>query len=194
MRPAIRPDTPRARWRRPAGFPRVFHDHFAHFQHVAARGQLQGGAGVLLHQQHGDAALVDGPHCFENGAYQQRSQPQRRLVQQKQARFGHQGPADGQHLLLAAGKRTRQLLLALQQAREKIKNPFQGAFAAGLVPDAECAQAQILQHAHGPEDPATLRGLGYAQAHHLMTGQAQQGLALKENLAFTGTHQTADGQ
>ena len=117
-----------------------------------------------------------------------------RLAQQKQARFGHQGPADGQHLLLAAGKRARQLLLALQQAREKIKNPFQGAFAAGLVPDAECAQAQILQHAHGPEDPAALRGLGYAQAYHLMTGQAQQGLAFKENLAFTGTHQTADGQ
>ena len=68
------------------------------------------------------------------------------------------------------------------------------AFATGLVPDAECAQAQILQHAHGPEDPAALRGLGYAQAHHLMTGQAQQGLALKENLAFTGTHQTTDGQ
>ena len=153
----------------------------AHFQHIAARGQLEGRAGVLLHQQHGDALLVDGAHGLEDGTHQERSQAQRRFVQQEQARPGHEGAPDGQHLLLAAGQRARQLLLALEQAREQLEDPLQGPFAAFLVADAEGPQAQVLQHAHGAEHATAFGRLGDAQVHHFVAGVFEQGLAVKDD-------------
>ena len=60
--------------------------------------------------------------------------------------------------------------------------------------DAEGPQAQVLQHAHGAEDPAAFGRLGDAQVHHFVAGVFEQGLAVKDDLPFAGPHKTADGQ
>ena len=80
--------------------------------------QLQGGAGVLLHQHDGHAGLVDFPQSLKNRLDQQRRQAKARFVQQQDARVSHQRPANRQHLLLAAAQRAGQLLAPLGQHRE----------------------------------------------------------------------------
>jgi hypothetical protein len=46
--------------------------------------------------------------------------PRRRLVEQQVAGLGHQRPADGQHLLLAAGQVAGDLLAPLGEPREQL--------------------------------------------------------------------------
>ena len=49
---------------------------------------------------------------------QDRREPERRLVENKKPRLGHQPAADGQHLLFAAGERSGPLGAALAKPRE----------------------------------------------------------------------------
>jgi hypothetical protein len=48
-----------------------------------------------------------------------RGKPFGRLVEDEQARIGHQRPADGQHLLLAARERAGRIGRAARQPREQ---------------------------------------------------------------------------
>ncbi len=76
--------------------------------------------------------------------------------------LGHQGPAHGQHLLLAAGEGAGKLLLALLQAREEGVDPFQVAFDACLVLAGECAHLQVLGDGQAAKDAPAFRRLGHA--------------------------------
>ena len=91
----------------------VFAHHLAYFQHITAGGQAQGGAGVLLHQQHGNAAFIDGPHGFKDGAHQQGGQAQRGFVQQEQARLAE---------LTEQNRQQEQQAATLGSKIEKIQN------------------------------------------------------------------------
>ena len=165
-----------------------------HLHDVAAVGQLERGAGVLLHQQDGHAGrLVDLADGLEDGAHQQRRQPQRGLVEQEQARPGHEGPADGQHLLLAAGEGAGQLLAALVQDREEPRDEPAGLLQPARVAPREGAQVEVLPHRQGAEDAPPLGHLGDAEPHQLVRLDGVDRLPLEVDLAAAGAQQAADG-
>ena len=56
---------------------------------------------------------------FEDFLDHARREAKRRLIEQQQLRVRHQGAADGEHLLLAAGERAGDLTEPLLQAREQ---------------------------------------------------------------------------
>src|SRR5207237_10572815 len=48
--------------------------------------------------------LAEGLQRFGQAGHDDRGQPERQLVDEQELRPGHEGPADGQHLLLATGE------------------------------------------------------------------------------------------
>ena len=81
-----------------------------------------------------------------------RREPERRLVEQQQARARHEGAADREHLLLAARQQARPLTRALGEHREQLVHPARAARAHRGRPRAEAARPQVLLDAHPGED------------------------------------------
>ena len=127
----------------------------AGLQHVGAVRDGQRHFSVLLHQQDRDALFVDFLDDLENLLDQQRGQAHRRLIHQNHLGLSHQGAAHGQHLLLTAGKRARQLALALFQAREALVDIGHRFGHVGGV--GERAHLKILFHRHLGEDVPSFR-------------------------------------
>ena len=72
---------------------------------IDAIGDFEGQRQVLLGDQDCKPHLVPQPGDeVTQDPYDLRRQSFRRLVQQQQARAGHQGASDGEHLLLTAGQ------------------------------------------------------------------------------------------
>ena len=116
----MRPGTPSARrgWSQQLGrF--VLERDLAGLQHVAALRDAERVVRVLLHQQDRGALAVDLGDRLVDPLDEDRRDSHRGLVEQQQLRVGHQGAADREHLLLAAGHRSALLALALLQAREQ---------------------------------------------------------------------------
>src|SRR3974390_2828549 len=91
-------------------------------------GKAQGVEGVLLHQEDGELLLcVEAADSVENLPGDQRRKPERRLVEQEQARPAHQRARDGEHLLLAARKCATALIDALTQARKQSQHALEVA-------------------------------------------------------------------
>jgi hypothetical protein len=73
------------------------------------RAGRQRGAGVLLHQDHRQAGAFELDQHVEDGFHHHWRQPKRGLVQQKQSGTRHECSTNGEHLLLAAAQRAREL-------------------------------------------------------------------------------------
>ena len=85
----------------------------------------------------------------------QRRQAQRGLVEQQQAWARHQGAADGQHLLFAAGHGAGALVGPLAQAREEVERMFQAGLDLFAVLE-ETTHLQVLGDGHvGKDAPAS---------------------------------------
>ena len=125
-------------------------------EHVAVIRDRQGLVGVLLHEQHRGAALVDGPDDGEDLLDEHGRQPQRRLVEQHQDWLGHEAPADGQHLLLAAAQRPGQLRPPLGQDRKARVHALERRLDGALVRARVGAHLEVLQHAQLREELAAL--------------------------------------
>src|SRR5689334_16244327 len=91
---------------------RAGEDDLALLEDVAAVGDAQRLMQILLHQQHADAAFVDRLDQLEHFLRDERHQAERRLVEDDQARLGHQAAGNGEHLLLAATHRAGELATA----------------------------------------------------------------------------------
>ncbi len=134
-------------------------------QHIAAVGQLERLVRVLLHQKDGHPLLAQLLYGVEDLLDDDGSQPEGGLVQQQQTRLTHQGTADGQHLLFAAGHGARSLFQPLVQSREQGKHLIQQGVLLGLV-DEEGPHQQVLLHRQAGEDAAPLRHHGDILAHN----------------------------
>src|SRR5690606_9152157 len=88
--------------------PAVLHD-------VAEVGDVERHPGVLLHDQQGRAALLEGFQQREDFIDDQRRQPERGFVDHDQPGLGHHGAAHDEHLLLAAREVARGTRLELRQ-------------------------------------------------------------------------------
>ena len=84
----------------------------------------------------------------------QRRDAQRRLVHEEQSRSRHQGPADGEHLLLAAGEGAGQLVAPLAQDAEEAVDFFEAVAIAGAVAPAPGVRPQekVLADREGAEN------------------------------------------
>ncbi len=93
--------------------------------------------------------------------HHERRQAERRLVAEQQPGPGHERPADGEHLLLAARERARELAAPLAEHREAIiRRLHAGREAAPEIAAARqgvAAQLQVVEHGEVAEDPAPLR-------------------------------------
>src|SRR5262244_3300113 len=70
---------------------------------VVPVGHRLGKSEILLHQQYGEALLLQARDRAADLLHDHRREALGRLVEQQQPRPGAQDPADGEHLLLAAG-------------------------------------------------------------------------------------------
>ena len=66
---------------------------------------------------------MQGHDRLEHLVDDRRRQAHRGLVEHQHARLGHQGAADGQHLLLAAAHQAGHLAAPFLQAREQVVDP-----------------------------------------------------------------------
>jgi hypothetical protein len=82
----------------------VGEDHPAALQDVATVGDAQGHASILLDQKNGCALGVDVFDDLENFSHDQRCKAKGGFIEKQEFWTGHQSAADGEHLLLAAGK------------------------------------------------------------------------------------------
>ena len=97
----------------------------------------------------------------------ERGQAQTRLVEEQQARLGHQGPSHGEHLLLAAGKGAGQLRVALTKFGEALIDFLQARRLLLLVQaQGQGAELQILVHRQVGEHLPPFRREGEALTDH----------------------------
>ncbi len=123
-------------------------------------GDRQRHRGVLLHQQHPGALAVDLDDEVPNLLHQQRRQPQAGLVEEQVAGVGHQGPADGQHLLLPARQIAGHRLAAVLEDREQPVHPVEvlvDRAARGVG-----AHPEVLLDGELGEDTAAFEHLGHS--------------------------------
>ena len=90
-------------------------------------------------------------------------------------RLGHQGAADRQLLLLAAGERAGRLVGALRQDREQgLHFLARLRSGGGRIAARGGAEPQILRHRQRREDPPAFRHHGEAAAHDLLGVAAER--------------------
>ncbi|MFK4700966.1 hypothetical protein ABIF42_006560 [Bradyrhizobium diazoefficiens] len=147
------------------------------------------------HDQDGQAVLpVQGADRIENLARDQRREPERGLVEQEQAGTAHQGAADRQHLLLAAGQGSAALGVAFLQPWKQIEDAFQRRVALGIGASGGIGtHLEVLRHAHAREDAPSLRRLRDAQMRDLVGGHVGDVAAFVQDLAGTGPRLAEDG-
>ena len=101
---------------------------------------------------------------IKNLIHQNRGKAHGWLIQHQKSGVAHHGPGHGQHLLLTAGKGTCNLLAALLQPGELLKNFFNCAGIlfrrAGIA-----AHFQVLTNRHLLENPSSLRAQSHTKRH-----------------------------
>jgi hypothetical protein len=123
---------------------------------------------VLLHEQDGDPEIANLHQGLGEHVDYARRQPERKLVDQQQLGFAHQGAADRAHLLLAARKRAGGLPPALCQDREQLVDAFEVGAQCIAVTLAVGAHQQVVADAHRTEQPAAFRHVGDPARDHVV--------------------------
>ena len=154
-------------------------------------GNVQGGAGVLLHQQDGGAVLVQLLDDIKNLLHQDGRQAHGRLVQHQQLGVAHQGAAHGQHLLFSAGQRSGDLLAALFQPGKPLEHVVQ-VICTGLTIDIS-THFKVFLHGHLEEDSAPFGNQGQTLGDNLMTRRFDQRFTQKSDISGLAVEQAGDG-
>ena len=118
------------------------------------RGHPQRLAHVLLHQQHGQPGSQDLRQHAVDPLHDHRREAQGQLVEQQHPRVGHQRPADGHRLLLAAGQLRGPLGPPVPHPGEQLVDPLDRPRA---LPRVGRADLQVLLDRERPEQPPAFR-------------------------------------
>ena len=90
----------------------AFHKNFTRRQDVGPVGNVKGRISILFHKQNGGTPFIDFLNSFKDILHQDRGNSQGGFVQEQEARIGHAGPGNGQHLLFTTGEGSRKLLFS----------------------------------------------------------------------------------
>src|SRR5712692_2538510 len=148
----------------------------------------------LFHEQDGQAvATVDLRDAPEDGVHQRGSQAHGRLVEHEQPGTRGEAATDGEHLLLAARQRSRELVAAGGEDGEQLEDA-----AEVVVPPLARARRQrthleVLHHGHGAEHLAPLGDVRDAEPGARVGRDAQEVAAVVEDVAGHGSHRSRDG-
>ena len=172
---------------------RITQNNLPALEHISARGNRESHQRILFDQQDGGPALVDGLDDVKDTLHQDRRQPHRRLIQQQQARMGHDGASHCQHLLLAAREGPRNLTVTLLETREQGEDFLQVLFGFLTVGDAGLsAQVQVFGHPQTRKDAASLRHHRHAHRHDVVRLDRGQVPPFEADRALAGFGQAAD--
>ena len=136
---------------------RAVADDASILQEIATAGDGEPLPGVLLHQQHADAQLLDARQRLEQLLAHERREAQRRLIQQQDVGVRHQRAADGNHLPLATAHGAGELAQALGETRKQGEHALQVLRFPRMGPRRESAEPQIFAHREIGEDAAVFR-------------------------------------
>src|SRR5712691_2451159 len=118
-------------------------------------GEVEGELDVLLDQENRLAFLLQSRDGAAHFGDDQGREAFGGLVHQQHARISHERPPDREHLLLASGKRARQLLQPLFQPWKQLDHALQvprDRHARPLLP----RDGEILAHREGGKNPPAL--------------------------------------
>jgi len=182
----------------PQGRGRPLGDHPPLLHDVGVVGHLERGLGELLHEQHRHPLRLEPADGAEDLLHDDRGQPHGRLVEQHDLGARHEGPADGQHLLLAAGERAGELGAPLLELGEELVDPPE--VAGGLGAEAEEArqvavgpQEQVVLGGERREDVAPLRRVGQAEPGDARGGEPLHRLAVEQDPPAARDDEARDG-
>jgi len=111
----------------------------------------------------------------------------------KEPGAGHEGPADGQDLLLAAAQGAPRPGGPLLEDGEALANFLQVPAHLPLVPAVKSPQFQVGGDAQGAEDPAAFRHQGQAQGDDALRRHTGEVLAGELNGPLPGRQQPGNG-
>src|ERR1700692_3908148 len=122
--------------------------HRAAFQDIAPRRHFERQFDVLLDQKDRCAAAMDDLERLVHFLDDFWRQAMARFVEQQQRRPQHQGPSDRDHLLFTARQRSRELAVALTQAREKSQYVFDPRRQIAGLARGERPEQEIFLNRH----------------------------------------------
>ncbi len=133
---------------------------------------------VLFDKQDGDPGFRKIENDVEDLVDDFRCKAKRRFVQHQQLRFGHQRPADGEHLLLAARHPACHTVAAFLQDREKFEHLVAKGFEApAAASDMGCNE--IFLDRQPLENLPAFRAMRETHAHDLFRPCAGNILAVE---------------
>ena len=118
---------------------------------------------------------------------EQRREPERGLVKQKQARRGHQASRDGEHLLLSAAETARGRVPPFAQDREVLEAVLRArahACVAGAAPASVGSEQKVVHDGLVAEQPASLGNQGHAARDDAVGGRRRELFSVKPNAAL----------
>ena len=133
-------------------------------------------------------SLIDGLHDVKNLSDNERCQAKRRFVQQQQSGAQHEGPCNGQHLLLTPGKCAGLLIAPFLQPRKVAVHLFLVLRHLLLVFSGVAAQLQIFFCGKAAEGATAVGHVSHTQSNNVLRGLAFNGLTIKHDLTANFDH------
>ena len=148
----------------------------------------------MFHEEDGQSARAVDLHNFcENRGDQQRGEAERGFIQHEEFRAAHEGAADGEHLLFAAGEGAGYLLHAFLEAREGGEDGVHFGTDLFFVAHEVGAHFEIFEDAEVGEHHAAFGHMGEAASDNFMGRQASDVFAFVQDFAGLGFEQAGDG-
>ena len=163
-------------------------------QNVAAVRDLENMLDVLLDQQDGDAVVAQPRDQLEQALHVERGKAFGRLVEQEDARAGHQGTADGAHLLLAPAERSGHLLAALGEDRQQLEHALERLLPVRPRRRQVGAELEILEHGHERKQASALGNEHDRPLHPFVGRQPVDPFAVEPDLALHARLDAGDAQ
>jgi hypothetical protein len=147
---------------------------------------------VLLDDDHGHAAAVDLGQRLVQAVDRDRRQAEGDLIEDDQARRGHQRTADGQHLLLAAGQFGPRAAPPLAEHVEELVDRAEPPVPLAGRPGRTGPEQQVLLDREVAENPAAFHAVRDAETDDAVRGPSVDAAPVEPDLAAGDRQHPAD--